>query len=313
MRRPVAIPHVPPLAFLFLLFMGCTTAQENFTAAQEKFETWPRRVLITNDDGVEDLKLLVLARAFAKVSETWAVAPDADRSGTTHRMITFGKRRLTARPRDLGEGIQAYAVVGYPADSVFLALRGLMLENPPDLVVSGINGGANLGMDWVMSGTIGAARIATYLGVPAIAVSGVNEDFPGALEAASQWVVTLAQSELARRLKPGQYLTVSFPRIPPSQYKGVRTAERAGPGTFRFSRAMEDPAEVRETWLLEGPEPGAAPPPSSDAALCDAGYIVVVPMQADEHDYRLLSALREHPGQLPGWPPVPEPAEDHSP
>jgi broad specificity polyphosphatase/5'/3'-nucleotidase SurE len=115
-------------------------------------------------------------------------------------------------------------------------------------------------------------------------------------------VVRLAESPLVHQLKPGQYLTVSFPDIPPSQYKGVRVAERAGPGEYHFARVMEGPTSVEEVWRLEGPEQRPVPP-ESDIALHDAGYIVVVPMQADELDYKLLSTLRAHPEQLPGWPP----------
>lgn len=106
-------------------------------------------------------------------------------------------------------------------DCILLALKGLMKDNPPDLVISGINGGPNLGFDWLASGTIGAARIAAYWGVPSIAVSGMKEEIPGALDAAVNWVVKLSQSDLVRQLKPIQYLTVSIPYIPLVEIKGI--------------------------------------------------------------------------------------------
>ena len=91
--------------------------------------------------------------------------------------MTFpSKGGLEVERREIGEGIEAFAVDGTPGDCVALALTGLMTD-PPDLVISGINGGANVGAEWLFSGTIGAARVAS-LGVPAVAVSGLDDDLP---------------------------------------------------------------------------------------------------------------------------------------
>ena len=100
-----------------------------------------------------------------------------------------------------------------------------MRDAPPDLVISGINTGPNTSDTWVASGTVGAARIAASLGVPAIAVSGVDIKIPGSLETAVNWVVRLAQSAIVRDLRPPQYLTVSLPRIPPKEIKGIRQVD----------------------------------------------------------------------------------------
>jgi 5'-nucleotidase len=206
--------------------------------------------------------------------------------------------------RDLGEGVQAYGVDGYPGDCVLLALCGLMRDTPPDLVVSGINNGPNLGFDWLASGTIGAARLAAVWGVPAIAASGLDASVPGALEAVSQWVVRLAQSELVRSLEAGQYLTVSFPRVSPDAIKGIKVAERAGILLdIGFSRVHEEPASQRAgVWALERPLPIPIVSAESDAALYAQDYIVVVPMRADEHDRELLARLLGQPESLPQWP-----------
>jgi 5'-nucleotidase len=206
------------------------------------------------------------------------------------------------KERDLGSGIHAYGVDGYPGDCVVLALRGLMNDPAPDLVISGINGGPNLGDDWLASGTIGAARIAASLGVPAIAVSGLDESAPEAAAAAAEWVVRLTHSKLVRDLRAGQYLTVSLPRTPPSEFKGVRVAERAGMlFDLRLGRIPDDASgDGVVRWALQVPRP-IAPQSTSDAALYQEGYVVIVPMRADEHDRELLSRLLQQPDTLSRW------------
>ncbi len=270
-------------------------------SARDHHDRWPRRVLITNDNGLSDEKIVALARAFSPHAETWVVAPIANRSGSTHFLSVTAAGQLRVEKRDLGSGVRAYAVDGYPADAILVGLFGIMRDDPPDLVISGINGGPNLAHDWLGSGTIGAARMAAYLGYPAIAVSGLNDDIPGSVEAATSWVVRLAQSHPVRSLEEGQYLTVSMPRVAPSEICGVRVSRRAG---LRVAVAFEpavDSTGNTSTWRLSV-TPSSVPPESdSDQAHYDEGYIVVVPMRADEHDVEGLSRLRER--MLPAWLP----------
>ena len=103
--------------------------------------SWPKRVLITNDDGINDSNMLALARAFSQVCETYVIAPQEDKSGTTHLVSAFRTHFLSVESYDLGSGIRGYGVDGYPGDCVLLALQGILLDNPPDLVIAGINGG----------------------------------------------------------------------------------------------------------------------------------------------------------------------------
>ena len=271
--------------------------------AKEISAPWPRRVLITNDDGINDIKIIELANTFAQVSETYVVAPHGDRSSSTHYMSVIKKRRLEVEPYSLGEGIHAYGVDGYPGDCVIFALFVLMKDKPPDLVISGINGGPNLGADWIASGTIGAARVAAALGFPAIAVSGLDENIPNSMESVIKWVIELAQSPLVKEMKKNQYLTVSIPRIPPSEIKGVKVAES---GEWFIEWVFgRDSSKVdksgREVWNLEFKLKEDPIPNNSDIAYYYSGYIVITPMIADENDYELLSFLRGQPEALPGW------------
>ncbi|MGH9160640.1 MAG: 5'/3'-nucleotidase SurE [Vicinamibacteraceae bacterium] len=288
------MPHqVVPLALILAI--------QPLLHGQESSAAWPRRVLITNDNGIDDPKVAALARAFSAQAQTWVVAPQKDRSGSSNLLSVTRTGRLMGTRKDLGTGISAWAVDGYPADCVLLARYGILRDNPPDLVVSGINGGANLAHDWFGSGTIGAARTGAFLGLPAIAVSGLDDDIPGAVEAATGWIVELAQSPLVRNLRPGQYLTVSIPRLPPSSIKGVRIAERAGL-LLDLSFKSAESGETKRVWTLAMKEQDPSSAPGRDAALDAAGYIVVVPMRADEHDRDLLGKLQA--SDLPAWSPA---------
>lgn len=269
--------------------------------AQEKGKTWPQRVLITNDDGIEEDKLEFLAAAFSQVAETYVLASVFDRSGSGS-YISLGKYRGTLEARLVASApnLKAYAVNGFPADCVLLGLAGMLKDNPPDLVVSGINGGPNDGTDWFGSGTIGAARMAAFAGVPAIALSGLDDDDEQAVKATNAWAVRLAQSPIVRGLKPGQYLTVSFPRIPSDQIKGIRIATRAAPLDV-YSFVKTEGIAGSEVWVLQGSQDVRDPAANTDAALLRQGYIVIVPMSVDEHDYKLLEKLRERMGEIPEW------------
>jgi len=301
--RSVASPSI--VATLLLASVMCATPRCALAQPPvSQTEGWPRTVLLTNDDGIDDPGLLALARAFAPVAETYVVAPLSDRSGSTHYVSVYTKHVLQVQERDLGAGIRAYGVDGYPGDCVLLALQGLLADHPPDLGVAGINGGPNLGVDGLAAGTIGAARLATVWGVPAIAVSGLAADSPDAAAAVAEWVVGLARSELARGLRAGQYLTVSLPRTDPTEFKGVRVAERAGILLdFRFSQVDADTSGTRTAlWAIQRPQPIPPDASTSDAALYYEGYVVIVPMQADEVDRELLARLLQQPESLPDWP-----------
>jgi len=255
---------------------------------------WPKRVLITNDNGIDDIKIIALANEFAKIAETYIVAPSKDRSGTSNYALSLKEGKISVIQKNTNRNFKAFAVEGYPADCVLVGLAGIMRNNPPDLVVSGINGGPNLAFEWIGSGTIGAARMAS-LGVPAIAVSGLDDSIPGAVEAVSAWVVEFAQSDLVRNLETGQYLTISIPAIPFDQIKGVRLSKRAGIYVdFRFMNDEKDSS----LWVLK---PVLLQPDLStelDLYLYNSGYIAVVPMKLDEHDYELYDRIKSNPDML---------------
>ncbi len=264
---------------------------------------FPRSVLITNDDGIDDPGLRALVRAFAPQVRTFVVAPMENRSGSTNYISAFARPELQVERRDLGEGVIAYAVDGYPADAVALALGGLLAERP-DIVISGVNGGPNLANAWSLSGTVGAVRAAASLGVRAVAVSGYSADLPETLDAAARWVVELTRSDLVSQLQPGDYLTVSVPRVAVELIEGVVVARRSAPvWTLAFERQSE--SEGRETWRMSIRELESTREENTDAALYPTHRIVIVPMRMDEHHYDLLEKLGGGTGGAPAWPPKP--------
>ena len=276
-----------PAALAFLLLLTALPAA-----------AWPARVLLTNDDGVDDPRLAVLARAFAEVAEVVVVAPLANCSGSTNYVSAFQRHEVTAEARDLGAGIEAWGVDGFPGDCVLLALTGILAERPPDLVVSGVNSGPNLADAYLASGTIGAARLAAQAGVPAVALSNLKADDPTMMAAVPAWCVRLVRSDAVRGLAAGGYLTVNFPDGPAGAVKGVRWA---APGREVFHDAFvlagrdENGRHVwtHRWWFDDGGEQ----PPDGDVALQREGWIVVTPMRLGDLDAAGLAAA----AALPSW------------
>ena len=258
---------------------------------------WPSRVLITNDDGITAPGLAALVRAFSAMTEVVVVAPAGNRSGSTsYASILSG--RVDVDTVAVNGARAAYAVHGYPADCVLIALKGLMMDEPPDLVISGINAGANTGDAWAYSGTLGAARIAALHGVPAIAVSGGVGD---ALPAIADWVVQLTHTAIVQELAPLQYLTVDAPETPLAEIQGVSVVRRAK-GAFGIGVARSEGDTVdSDVWMVTGFERAAAAPTGTDIEALAGGRIAVTIMRADEQDLVSLRQLEERAIELPTW------------
>ncbi len=298
MTRRASIAH----AAMMIASLACVSAG----VAQQESEAWPQRVLITNDDGIHEDRLWPLARAFAVEMETWVVASTEDRSGSSN-VMSLGKndRSLSVQRVLRTTNMTAYAVSGFPADCVVFGIRGLLKDKPPDLVVSGVNGGPNLGLDgWFGSGTIGAVRTAAFLGIPAIAVSGLDDDDSDMVAKVANWVVDLAKSRIVRGLEPGQYLTVAIPKIPANEIRGVRVAPRT-PSVRRIEldRVLneEDEDESVEVWVVRQTGQSTDIPPDSDGSLYHQGYIVITPMRLGEDAMDLMAGFKTDQDDLPSW------------
>jgi 5'-nucleotidase len=187
---------------------------EEAAAGSFFFPDEPMRILVTNDDGIHSPGLTMLAKALSRVGEVWVVAPDRERTAVAHS-VTLHK---PLRVHELGTRI--YAVNGTPVDCVNLAVLKLM-SAPPDLLVSGINKGVNLGDDVLYSGTVSAAMEGTILGVPSMAVSQEGQEH-FYFDAGARYAVRIARLILKEGLPDETLVNLNIPNRPFGSITGVR-------------------------------------------------------------------------------------------
>ena len=169
--------------------------------------------LISNDDGITAQGIQVLSDRMSELGKVTIVAPDQDRSGASNSLTLDSPVRI----REIGE--RKFRVTGTPTDCVHIALTGL-LDKDPDMVVSGINAGANLGDDVIYSGTVAAAMEGRFLGLPAIAVSLVYDEQPRHFDSAAETVALIVQRLLQDPLPADTILNINVPDLPWSEIKG---------------------------------------------------------------------------------------------
>jgi len=240
-----------------------------------------KRILITNDDGIYAVGLKALEKGLAELGEVTVVAPDREMSATSQSISVH----LPLRVHALDE--RHFAVTGTPADAVILAIYRL-LPAPPDLVVSGINPGGNLGENVVYSGTVAAAMEATLHGVPAFAISLASRkqlDFTSAATFAAQ----LAEKVLAEGLPAGVMLNVNVPR---GEVHGVRFTRQSQKISQNVVHEKSDPRGRPYYWLDETARLETAEP-DSDYAAIRAHEISITPLQVDRTDYVSLKRLAD--------------------
>ncbi len=244
----------------------------------------PYRILVTNDDGIRAPGILAVAQALARLGEVTVVAPAENQSGKGHS-ITIGDPMYVDKVA-LPDVPTAWRVVATPASCVKVALGALMTDKP-DLVVSGINRGYNLGAVSYVSGTVGAAREAALQGIPAIAASMAVEGDPHYL-AAAEMVRRIAEQVKRRGLPSGSFLNVNIPAGSADAIKGIRvTRQSLLTGTERFEE-QKSPNGRRYFWSIW--EEPTADPEGTDVWATDHGYVSVVPMRIGEFDQATFDA-----------------------
>lgn len=176
-----------------------------------------RRILITNDDGIEASGIIRLARAAVKYGEVWVVAPESQRSAASHS-ITLSTTFDVYEKEFPVPGVKAFAITGTPGDCVRVAVRSVMPEKP-DVVLSGINFGYNAGTDVQYSATVGAAMEAIFQGIPAIAFSEGRTE--GADLVTDRFLDEILAEVIDTPYVPRQLVNVNFPECKPEEVKGV--------------------------------------------------------------------------------------------
>jgi 5'-nucleotidase len=238
-----------------------------------------KKILLTNDDGIRAEGLKALEKGLALLGEITVVAPDREMSATSQSITIHSPLRVQMIDE------HHYAISGTPADAMILALHQL-LQHKPELVVSGINPGANLGENVIYSGTVAAAMEATLHGVPAIAVSLASRkgtDFTAAAGFAGQ----LAAKVLEQGLPNGVMLNVNVPR---GEVRGVRITRQSQKITQNIIHEKKDPRGRPYYWQDENIIREKVEPDSDYAAILNH-EISITPLQADRTDYGSLNHL----------------------
>lgn len=240
-------------------------------------------ILISNDDGYRAAGIAALADALAAIAEVTVVAPDRDRSGASNSLTL--DTPIRARATDNG----FTSVDGTPTDCVHLAITGL-LSAEPDMVVSGINAGANLGDDVLYSGTVAAAMEGRFLGFPAIAVSLVCEERPQHFATAAQVTVDLVKRVMAGALPADTILNVNVPDIPLADIKGLQATRLGHRHKSEPVIRMEDPRGRPVYWVgPAGSEQDAGP--GTDFHAVRGGYVSVTPLDVDLTRYQAIDKV----------------------
>ncbi len=249
------------------------------------------RILLTNDDGYHAPGLAVLERIARQFSDdVWIVAPAEEASGAGHSLTLSSPVRL----RQFGE--RRFAVTGTPTDSVMMALRKV-LPGKPDLILSGVNRGANLGDDVTYSGTVSAAIEGALAGIRSIALSqvyekeGMGDAVPFA--AAESWGARAIAPLLEVPFAPRTLVNINFPARLPEEVQGIRVV-RQGFHDYARGSVVEgtDPRGYRYFWFgLHGIEHTAGH--ATDLEAIDDGYVAVTPLQLDLTHNASLAALAE--------------------
>ena len=239
-------------------------------------------ILVTNDDGVHAPALAQLRQELSALGRVTIVVPDRDQSATSHSLTLHRPLRIHRHDED------RFSVDGTPTDCVLIAYYGL-LDHRPDLVVSGINHGPNMGEDVFYSGTVAAAIEGAMQGAPAIAVSLVTRQ-PADFVEPARFVARLAAEVLRRRMPGKQVLNVNLPHRPWAEIRGLRLT-RLGTRVYRDSIVRKTDPRGRDYYWIGGQDPVWEPGEGTDFHAVQEGWISVTPMALDLTDHGAVEEM----------------------
>ncbi|WAT19181.1 5'/3'-nucleotidase SurE [Aurantiacibacter sp. MUD11] len=246
------------------------------------------RILLSNDDGIHAPGMAVLEELAAQLSDdVWVCAPAEEASGAGHSLTLHQPVRL----REHGE--KRFSVTGTPTDSVNLALRKLFADKLPDLVISGVNAGENLGDDITYSGTVSAAMEGALAGIPAIALSQAFRENGRSFSATEGWGKRVLEPLVDMAMAKRTLVNVNFPALPADKVRGIRVVRQ---GFHDYERGS----------LVEGTDPRGRPyywfglqdaehtlDHGTDLEAVEDGYIAVTPLQLDLTNHSAIGALAD--------------------
>ena len=241
-------------------------------------------ILITNDDGIHAKGLWTLVKSVTSLGKVTVVAPDRDQSGVGMAMTlqtVVRTRELDPSPVD---GVTAYAIQGTPADCVIIGMESL-LDEPPDILISGINEGANLGMDIMVSGTVGAAFQGYFRGIPSIAISVASINNVR-FEEAGRTAKSLAKTILHYQEYKDLLLCVNLPNNPIETISGVKIA-KLGPRLYLENVESGSNGRTPHFWIKHNKPTAAKADHDTDVWAIRNRYISIVPITNFLHEREL--------------------------
>ncbi|MFH0724955.1 MAG: 5'/3'-nucleotidase SurE [Pseudomonadota bacterium] len=252
-------------------------------------------ILLTNDDGIYAQGLWALHHCLSGNHRVFVIAPDRERTAVGHGITLHTPLRATRISRNEKEA--GIAVNGTPADCIKLGILEL-LELRPDLVISGINPGANVGININYSGTVSAAREAALFGLPAIAVS-MEGNNPEHLSGIARFIEQLAEHVLERGLPFGTFLNVNIPEILMEDVAGIRVCRQSVSLLSEYFEKRNDPRN--RTYYWQGCDTGHVfDNPDTDGAALGNKYISITPIKCDMTDYSVMEDLKTWEIRVPG-------------
>lgn len=249
-------------------------------------------ILLVNDDGIDSPGIRALVQELRGLGRVWVTAPSSQRSAASHGITT--RRGMAVREVGLEGAAGAWSIGGKPADCVKMAVVQL-LDEPMDLLISGINEGSNLGTDTLYSGTVAGAVEGAFNDIPSMAISLVREKAPWDFRAAAQVSADLARRYLEGKLHlpPMSILNINVPDLPVEKLRGYRATRLCVRRYSDYYHLMEETEEEKIYHLRGSAIPGDGKDLDEDANAVAEGYVSVSPISVDRTDYQLLAELRQ--------------------
>jgi 5'-nucleotidase len=241
-------------------------------------------ILVTNDDGIQADGIKALAESIRDLGSVVLVAPELEQSASSHSITLDKPLRIKQYAPD------RFGVTGTPTDCVLLAVHRILSKNP-DILISGINHGPNMGEDVIYSGTVAAAIEGYILRIPSIAISVASWD-PVSFGDAAEAVHELLAQMLKLEGKQPNLWNVNIPAIPRNEIKGIAIT-KLGSRIYNDVIIEKKDPRGKEYFWIGGGEPGWSAGSDTDFAAVSAGYISVTPLRPEMTDYGSINGLRE--------------------
>lgn len=245
------------------------------------------KILVSNDDGIGARGIQELAKALKEIGDVTVVAPLSEQSAVGHAISMKNPLRVTEHYVN-GEFF-GYAVSGTPADCVKMGIRNIMKEKP-DIVVSGINHGSNVAVNIIYSGTVSAAREATFMDIPSIAMS-ITSHNPEHFDPATQIAKELVEKVVKNGLTQGTLLNVNVPNVPSEKIQGTKITTQGLSTWDDYYEERIDPYGNKYYWLKGTLGDGNLGETSDEFAI-ENNFISVTPIHFDLTDADMVGNLK---------------------